>query len=63
MAYPKIMDCPSCGEPGSDLSVYTYGNGWRHVECNECNYLGPGEGSILHAIRSHNQRAMTETSK
>lgn len=54
MTYPRIRPCPKCGDP--DLAVYTYDNGWKHVECDECYYLGPGEGSKLQAIRSHNQR-------
>lgn len=54
MPYPKMKPCPDCY--GSDgLAVYTYDNGWRHVECVECNYLGPGCSSVLSAIRSHNE--------
>jgi hypothetical protein len=58
MTCPKIMPCPNCGAPGTDLSVYTYENGWRHVVCCECSYLGPGAGNIIQAIRDHNQRSM-----
>jgi len=36
------------------MAVYAYESGWRHVECNMCFYLGPGEGSIREAIKSHN---------
>ena len=56
MTYPKIKPCPTCGNPGDGLSVYTYENGGRHVECNECSYLDPCGGSILSAIRLHNER-------
>lgn len=51
---PKIKPCPHCG---ADTDVYKYDNGWRHVECDRCFYLGPGEGSIRAAIKSHNERA------
>lgn len=53
MAYPKIKPCPKC-ESVEHMDVYTYDRGWRHVECDRCYYLGPGEGSILQAIRAHN---------
>jgi uncharacterized metal-binding protein (TIGR02443 family) len=49
--------CPKCGVD-DDLTVYTYDNGWRHVECLKCNYLGPGEGSIKAAIKSHNAKSV-----
>lgn len=55
MTYPKKLACPKCGEPGDQLTTYAYDNGGRHVECDRCFYLGPGEGSILAAIRSHNE--------
>lgn len=58
MSYPKLEPCPRCGTPGADLSVYTYENGGRHVECNECYYLGPCGVNILSAIRLHNDRYM-----
>lgn len=54
MAYPKKKPCPKCGEAGSELSVYTYENGARHVECDNCYYLGPAACNILSAIRLHN---------
>ena len=54
MTYPKIAACPRCGCPGDELAVYTYDNGWKHVECDRCHYLGPGAGRILHAIKDHN---------
>lgn len=57
MTYPKIAACPKCGASGDDLTVYTYESGWRHVECDDCYYLGPGEGNILQALRAHNERA------
>ncbi|GGC90796.1 hypothetical protein [Chelatococcus reniformis] len=53
MAYAKMKPCPYC--ENADLDVYTYDSGWRHVECTtSCGYLGPGEGNIRQAIRSHN---------
>ena len=53
MSDPKMKPCPTCGKTDR-LAVYTYHSGWRHVECNECFYLGPGEGRIRAAIKSHN---------
>ena len=50
---PKIKPCPRCGTT-DDISVYSYENGWKHVECDKCHYLGPGEGSVRQAIKSHN---------
>ena len=55
MTLPKIKACPTC-KTDLHLAICTYDNGWRHVECLECNYLGPGEGSKLQAVRSHNRR-------
>jgi uncharacterized metal-binding protein (TIGR02443 family) len=55
MTNPKIKPCPNC-QSGDGIAVYTYESGWRHVECVKCNYLGPGEGSIKAAIKSHNLR-------
>lgn len=52
MSYPKIEPCPRCGN--DDVEVYHYDNGWHHVECDGCQYLGPGEGSATAAIKSHN---------
>lgn len=51
----NMKNCPNCNST-SDLAVYTYENGWRHVECTKCNYLGPGEGSVHAAVKSHNKR-------
>jgi len=51
MTNPKIKPCPKCG---CGLSVYKYDSGWCYVECNNCFYLGPGEGSVKQAIKSHN---------
>jgi len=61
MTRPKKEACPRCGAPGEELSVYTYENGWRHVECDGCHYMGPGEGNIVQAIRSHNARSRAKT--
>ena len=52
---PKIKPCPTC-KNDEHLAVYTYDNGWRHVECDKCFYLGPGEGTVRQAIKSHNAK-------
>jgi Zn ribbon nucleic-acid-binding protein len=54
MSYPKMNPCPRCGS--ARVAVYSYDHGWKHVECNNCYYLGPGEGSIQHAIEEHNKQ-------
>jgi Zn ribbon nucleic-acid-binding protein len=68
MAYPKMKPCPECNDT-TNLNVFTYDNGCRHVECVKCNYLGPGCTSIHWAIRHRNSdqdtcavRATTEGS-
>ena len=55
MTYPKIKPCPICDQI-DEIGVYTYEHGWKHVECDRCFYLGPGEGRIRDAIRSHNAK-------
>jgi Zn ribbon nucleic-acid-binding protein len=54
MTIRKMKPCPKCENP--DLSIYTYDNGWRHVECDECLYLGPGCGSKADAVKQHNEQ-------
>jgi hypothetical protein len=61
MTVPKIKPCPLCASEA--VSVYAYESGWHYVECDGpgsdgtgCYYRGPGEGSILQAVRSHNER-------
>ena len=54
MTYPKLKPCPECRN-ADNLNVFTYENGWRHVECVKCNYLGPGCSSIGAAIRHYNK--------
>lgn len=56
MTYPKLKPCDRC-QSSDDLEINKYEHGWVHVECVVCNYLGPGEGSILQAIRAHNSAA------
>lgn len=60
MSYQKIKVCPNCGCAGDQLGVYKYDNGWVHVECDSCHYLGPGEGNIGQAIKSHNARVIAK---
>ncbi len=58
MTNPKMKPCPRCGT-AEHLSVYGYGYSsvsHRHVECDRCFYIGPGEGSIRAAIKAHNAR-------
>jgi uncharacterized metal-binding protein (TIGR02443 family) len=50
---PKMHPCPTCGKT-DHLGVFAYDYGWQHVECIECNYMGPGEGSKRMAIKGHN---------
>lgn len=59
MTRQKLKPCKNC-KTDEHLGIYTYDNGWRHVECEKCNYLGKGEGNIIQAIRSHN-RTMNES--
>lgn len=61
MTNQKPRPCPRCATT-DHIAVYSYENGWRHVECTKCNYLGPGEGSIRQAIKSHNERVLAEGS-
>lgn len=53
MTYPKIKPCPSCLD-GGDPDLIEYDHGWKHVECFDCDLLGPGEGRNADAIRSWN---------
>jgi len=55
MSRPKIKPCPRCASD-DQITVMRYESGWRHVECLRCDYIGPGEGSIIAAIKSHNER-------
>lgn len=57
----KISPCPKCGS-ADHLAVYAYESAWRYVECDKCHYLGPGAGSVSQAIRSHNERVVTQPS-
>ena len=54
MTLPKMKPCPKCG---CGVVLYEYDTGWKHVECDNCFYCGPGEGAKLQAIRSHNEAA------
>lgn len=58
---PKLKPCPRC-HTDEYLAVYTYDSGGRHVECDKCYYLGPCEGSIRQAIKSHNARSLPQSS-
>jgi uncharacterized metal-binding protein (TIGR02443 family) len=55
MTNPKMKPCPRC-RADDHLAVFRYDSGWRYVECIKCDYLGPGEGSIRSAIKSHNEQ-------
>lgn len=57
MALPKMARC-RCGN--DNLAICKYENGWQHVECDDCFYMGPGEGSKLQAVRSHNELRRSE---
>jgi len=61
MTIRKMNPCPKCGN--TNLSIYTYDNGWRHVECDECFYIGPGEGSKAEAVKKHNAEVRTALSE
>lgn len=56
MTNPKMKPCPECGNIYTGL--YGYGDyiekTW-HVECDDCDYLGP-PGNKAQAIREHNDR-------
>jgi len=56
MSAPKMKACPNC-KTDAHLAVFTYDHGWRHVECEECKYMGPGERNAIQAIRAHNAKA------
>lgn len=51
----KMQPCGKCGTDAA-LDVYSYeqSGGTRHVECDECHYLGPSAGSVRGAIKLHN---------
>lgn len=54
---PKMAPCPNC-KTADYLGVYSYESGTRRVECDHhgCWYIGPREGSIRQAIKSHNAK-------
>lgn len=54
MTNPRMAPCPNCDHT-KYMSVYCYDHGWKYVECDECGYRGPGEGSIRQAVISHNE--------
>jgi len=53
MTAPKIRPCARCLD-GGDPVLMTYDHGWKHVECLDCDQLGPGEGRADQAIRRWN---------
>jgi Zn ribbon nucleic-acid-binding protein len=53
---PKMKPCPNCGTD-CNMAIIAYDSGWTHVECTKCNYLGPGEGTFLAAVISHNENS------
>ena len=58
MTNPKIKPCPRCASPFVEIFVYESGS--RRAECTSCWYMGPCEGSIRQAIKSHNEKATNE---
>jgi len=56
---PKMKPCPNCGT-ASAIAVYKYDHGWQHVECDKCDYLGPGCGSQRQAIKAYNERVTAQ---
>lgn len=60
MTAPKMKPCPRCGTD-EHLGVCKYDSGWQYVECDKCHYVGPGEGSKVWAVRSHNALVGTAT--
>lgn len=56
----RMKPCPNC-KTDENLAIYTYESGWRHVECDKCYYLGPGEGSINAAVKSHNEKIVANS--
>lgn len=51
----KIQPCPNCLD-GGDPSVMIYDHGWKHIECLDCDLLGPGAGSQKAAIALWNEK-------
>lgn len=58
----KLKPCWIC-KTDEHLAIYTYDNGWTHVECEKCCMLGPGEGSKIQAARSWNARINDATTR
>jgi len=48
-----VRQCPNCNII-DNLSVYKYDHGGKHVECNNCFYLGPCASTVKDAIKEHN---------
>ena len=59
MTYQKIRPCPRCLD-GGDPDLIEYDYGWKHVECFDCDLLGPGEGRNGDAIKSWNDMVLGE---
>ena len=61
MTLPKILPC-DCGANAEEwVGLYTYENGWSHVECGKCHKLGPGEGRQVDAVRNWNAERRAKT--
>ncbi len=54
MGTPRILPCARCLD-GGDPVLMTYEHGWKHVECFDCDQLGPGAGSKAQAVKEWNQ--------
>ena len=51
---PKIKPCPRCAT--DDVAAFNYDSGIWRVECENCDYIGPPEGSKRQAKKSHNDK-------
>ena len=57
MTRPNCKPCPTCG---GVVTLYIYDGGGRRAECDDCEYTGPNEQSLMLAVRSHNYRAQNK---
>jgi Zn ribbon nucleic-acid-binding protein len=55
----ELLPCPTC-KTADYLGVYKYENGWLHIECDKCFYMGEGFGNKKQAIKAWNTRFKEE---